>query len=171
MGTSRSRTARRYTRPINELYHNLWGGELLRPLAKAEPLLIWLVVVVLKISLCRRGFCFSKWSKEAGALSSEEIKDMGKDLTIQVKGIPLHLRIQSVMEEIAKACGHSWKVNDDSLDLVGGIPSISLANCDISKISRILYVVESGHRFPVVIGIVDIDKYKQEGERKETLVR
>ncbi|KAF5183998.1 hypothetical protein FRX31_026415 [Thalictrum thalictroides] len=118
-----------------------------------------------------RDFCFSKWSKEAGVLSSEEIKDMGKDLTIQVKGIPLHFRIRSVMEEIAKACGHSWKVNDDSLDLVGGIPSISLANYDISKIPRIIYVVESGHRFPVVIEIVDIDKSKQEGVRKETLVR
>ncbi|KAF5198073.1 hypothetical protein FRX31_012340 [Thalictrum thalictroides] len=62
-------------------------------------------------------FKFTKWSPMAGAFSPEFIHNLAKGTRFSFRGIPYHLRIPSVLEVLAKACGPRWKIDEDSLNL------------------------------------------------------
>ncbi|KAF5195531.1 hypothetical protein FRX31_014882 [Thalictrum thalictroides] len=98
-------------------------------------------------------FGFREWSPAAGSLSSSDLQEMGKEIILVFKGIPYHLRAKSIVEGLANSICSSWKVNEESINCNGDDPRVTVMNCDLEKIPRVLFLMESGYRFPVVVSI------------------
>ncbi|KAF5195720.1 hypothetical protein FRX31_014693, partial [Thalictrum thalictroides] len=102
-------------------------------------------------------FTFNGWSPMAGALSKAELQEMGKKMTVCFKGIPYHLRSITVVERLAQACCSSWNLNEETINLSGNEARVTLFNADLEKIPRIIYLMETGQQYPVVVEITMTD--------------
>ncbi|KAF5203337.1 hypothetical protein FRX31_007076, partial [Thalictrum thalictroides] len=100
---------------------------------------------------------FSSWSPAAGSISKSEIQEMGKNLKFCFKGIPYHLRSRSTVDSLAKACGDSWIVEEESINHTGDNARVIMKVVNLEKILRVLYLTESGQRFSVVVGVITTD--------------
>ncbi|KAF5189408.1 hypothetical protein FRX31_021005 [Thalictrum thalictroides] len=85
-------------------------------------------------------FVFREWFPAAGSLSSSDLQEMGKEIILDLKGIPYHLRSKSIVERIAKSICSSWKVNEESINCNGDDPRVIVKNCDLEKIPRVLFL-------------------------------
>ncbi|KAF5176816.1 hypothetical protein FRX31_033597 [Thalictrum thalictroides] len=85
-------------------------------------------------------FSFSSWSPAAGSISKSEFREMGKNLKICFKGIPYHLRSRSTVDSLAKACGDSWIVEEESINHTGDNARVIMKAVNLEKIPRVLYL-------------------------------
>ncbi|KAF5187841.1 hypothetical protein FRX31_022572 [Thalictrum thalictroides] len=92
----------------------------------------------------------------AGSLSKDDLCDLGKELKVKLIGIPFHLRLESIVESLAKACSRWWEVEDETVNLNGDDACIILRNVDLNKLPRMLYLKEGGTSFSVIIRIAPI---------------
>ncbi|KAF5184772.1 hypothetical protein FRX31_025640 [Thalictrum thalictroides] len=126
-------------------------------LVKMPPLVNW-----------EGSFKFTKWSPMACAFSPEFIHNLAKGTWVSFRGIPYHLRITSVVEVLAKACGPRWKIDEDSLNLSSKEISAIIFGVVIWKIPRTVYLCERGFKFPVLVNVNDVSVIENHGVTTET---
>ncbi|KAF5195142.1 60S ribosomal protein L7a-2 [Thalictrum thalictroides] len=96
-------------------------------------------------------FYFRAWSPSAGSLATSDLEEMDKEVILILKGIPYHLRSKQTVEGLVKVFGSSWKVDEDTINCTGDDPKVTIFNGELERTPRVIYLMESGYRFPMVV--------------------
>ncbi|KAF5178939.1 hypothetical protein FRX31_031474 [Thalictrum thalictroides] len=96
-------------------------------------------------------YSFRTWGSKEGVLKENQLSGA---FQITFCGIPFHQRTRHVVESLAKQCGSSFIINEDSIDLCKSSFSIILKGTNWEHIPRVITVEERGYRASILVEVV-----------------
>ncbi|KAF5189120.1 hypothetical protein FRX31_021293 [Thalictrum thalictroides] len=95
----------------------------------------------------------NKWGPNSGSLVDRLKAFRRKETTISLRGIPYHLRIPSVVKDLAYLCGSDVYVMEETLRSDRQNCCFSVKIEDFAKIPRIITLEERGYKHPVFVEV------------------
>ncbi|KAF9587776.1 hypothetical protein IFM89_005508 [Coptis chinensis] len=112
-------------------------------LAKMPPLISW-----------EGEISFKKWNPEVGSFPIERMQS--KEVLARFVGVPLHLRTKTTAESLARVCGNTFEVIEESLDWTRTSIKVKVQVSELGRIPRIINLEERGYVFPIWV-VLELD--------------